>query len=158
MNQAPVLSPSGPFLRNIHHGQIQHFQQTVIGRKYRFCLGHLAQLAVKALNGVGGVDQSSYLLRVFEICAQIGLIGPPGLGNFRVFLVPVHSKGVQGSQGSLLIHGSIDRLQVLVGHILAGIAQLVDDAVLNFDLWEGGVDGIQKNHGVDGFQGALLPA
>ena len=26
VDQAPVLLPSSPFFRNIHHGQIQHFQ------------------------------------------------------------------------------------------------------------------------------------
>ena len=46
MNYAPVLPPSGPLLRNIHHGQIQHLQQTVIRREYRFCLGHFPKLPV----------------------------------------------------------------------------------------------------------------
>lgn len=43
VDQAPVLPPSGPFFRNIHHGQIQHFQQTVIGGKDGLGLGHLTQ-------------------------------------------------------------------------------------------------------------------
>ena len=63
MDQAPVLSPPAPLFRTIHHGQIQHFQQAVIGRKDGFGLvGNLAELAIKALNGVGGVDESAYLL------------------------------------------------------------------------------------------------
>ena len=49
VDQAPVLSPSGPLFRNIHHGQVQHFQQAVIGGKDGFSLGHLAQLTVEAL-------------------------------------------------------------------------------------------------------------
>ncbi len=131
VDQAPVLTPSAPFFRNIHHSQIQHFQQTTISRKHRFGLGHLTQLAVKPLNGLGGVDQSAHLLGVLEIGAEIGLIGLPGLGDFWVFLVPARPKGVQSIQGCLLAHGGIDRLQighkglqVLVGHILAGITQL----------------------------------
>jgi len=36
-------------------------------------------------------------------------------------------------------------LQVLVGHILAGIAQLVDNAVLNFGLWKDGAEGCVKS-------------
>ena len=40
MDHTPVLPPAGPFLRNVHHGQIQHFQQAVIRRKDRFCLGY----------------------------------------------------------------------------------------------------------------------
>lgn len=62
VDQAPVLPPSSPLFRNIHHGQIQHFQQAVIGGKDGLGLGHLAQLAVETLNGVGGVDQPAHLL------------------------------------------------------------------------------------------------
>ena len=62
MDHAPVLPPAGPLFGNIHHGQIQHFQQAVISRKYGFGLGHLAQLAVEALNGIGGIDQPPDLL------------------------------------------------------------------------------------------------
>ena len=58
VDQAPVLPPSGPLFRNIHHGQIQHFQQAVIGGKDGLGLGHLAELAVEALNGIGGIDWS----------------------------------------------------------------------------------------------------
>ena len=53
VDDTPVLPPSGPLFRNIYHSQIQHFQQTVIGGKDGFGLGHLAQLAVETLNGVG---------------------------------------------------------------------------------------------------------
>lgn len=28
---APILAASGPFLGDVHHGQIEHFKQTVIG-------------------------------------------------------------------------------------------------------------------------------
>ena len=89
MNDAPVLPPSSPFFRNIHRSQIQHFQQTIISRKYRFGFGDLAQLAVKTLDGVGGIDQSAHLLGVLEIGAEIGPVSPPGLGDFRIFLVPI---------------------------------------------------------------------
>ena len=91
------MPPSGSLFRNVHHGQVQHFQQAVIGGKDRLGLGHLAQLAIKPLNGIGGVDQPVHLLRIFEIGAEIGPIVPSGLGDFRVFLVPALPKGVQGS-------------------------------------------------------------
>ena len=152
MNHAPILASARPFLGNLRHGQVQHFQQAVIGRKHQFGLGHVPQLAVKALNGIGGVDQPAHLLGILEVGAEIGPVGPPGLGDFRVFLVPALLKSVQGIQGGLLIYGCIDRLQighkglqVLVGHILAGITQLVDDAVLDFGLRKGGVDGRIKS-------------
>ena len=86
MDQAPILPSPSPLFRNIHHGQIEHFQQAIIGRKHRFGLGNLTQLAVKALNCVGGIDQSSYGIRILEIRTQICPVVPPGLRNFRVFL------------------------------------------------------------------------
>ena len=88
VDHAPVLPPTSPLFGNIYHGQIQHFQQAVIGWKDRFGLGHLAQLAVKAFNGVGGIDQPPYLLGILEVGTQIGPVIPPRLGNFGVFLVP----------------------------------------------------------------------
>ncbi len=86
VDQAPVLPPSSPFFCDIHHDQIQHFQETVIGREHGISLGDLAQLAVEALNGVGGVDRPAHLLWVLEIGAQVGPVGPPELGDFRGFL------------------------------------------------------------------------
>lgn len=59
MDDTPVLPPPSPLFRNVYHGQIQHFPQAVIGGKDRFSLGHLAELAVKALNGVGGAKPIS---------------------------------------------------------------------------------------------------
>ena len=176
VDQAPVLPPSSPLFRNVHHSQIQHFQQAVIGGKDGLGLGHLAQLAVETLNGIGGVDQlghlaqlavetlngiggvdqPAHLLGVLEIGAEIGPVGPPGLGDFRVFLVPALPKGVQSIQCCLLIHGGIDclqighkGLQILVGHILAGIAQSVDDAVLDLSLVEASMDRCAQPRQID---------
>ena len=143
VDHAPVLPPTDSLFGNIHHGQIQHFQQAVVGGEYRFGLGYLAQLAVEAFNVIGSIDQPSDLLGILEVGAQIGLVVPPGLGDFGVFLVPVLPKDVQGIQSGLFVYGGIDCLQishqglkVLVGHILAGITQLVNDTVLYFSLRE----------------------
>lgn len=73
MNLAPVLPPFCPLSGNIHHSQIKHFQQTVIGRKHRFCLGNLAKLTVKSLDGIGCVDQPANLLVEFEVGTQMGV-------------------------------------------------------------------------------------
>ena len=40
MDLSPVLPVTGLFFRDIHGCQIQHFQETVIGRKYRLAFGH----------------------------------------------------------------------------------------------------------------------
>ena len=77
MNHTPVLAAACPLFRDVHHGQIQHFQQAVICGEHGFGLGHLTKLAVKSLNGVGGVDQAADLLGIFEIGAEICPIIPP---------------------------------------------------------------------------------
>ena len=56
MDLPPILSVSGPFFRDIHHGQIQHFQETLIGREYRLRFRDLPQLPVKSLDGIRGID------------------------------------------------------------------------------------------------------
>lgn len=43
-----------------------------------------AQLAIKTLNGVGGVDPIPYFLGVLQIAAEIGPIVSPGLRDFGV--------------------------------------------------------------------------
>ena len=58
VDDAPILAPACPFPGNVHHGQVQHFQQTVVRGKNGLGFGHLSQLAVKDLNGVGGIDYS----------------------------------------------------------------------------------------------------
>ena len=72
---------------------------------------------------------------VFEIRAEVAPVVPPRLGDFRIFPVLALRKGVQGIHGDLLVYCRIDRLQVgheglqvFVGYIFAGIAQLVDNA------------------------------
>lgn len=65
VDHAPVLPSASPFLRDIHHGQIEHFQQAVIRGKHGFCLGHFPELAVEALDGVGRIDQAANLLGVY---------------------------------------------------------------------------------------------
>ena len=69
MDHAPVLAPSGPFSCNVHHGQIQHLQQAVVGGKNGLGFRHLPKLAVEALNGVGGVNQPADLLGELEVGA-----------------------------------------------------------------------------------------
>lgn len=52
---------------DIHRCQIQHFQQIIIRRKYGLGFCRLSQLAIKSLNGIGGINQASYCFRRFEI-------------------------------------------------------------------------------------------
>ena len=70
MDLSPVLPVTGPFFRDIHGCQIQHFQKAVIRRKNRFAFGHFPELTVEAFNGICGVNQASYCLWIFEISGQ----------------------------------------------------------------------------------------
>ena len=56
VDNTPITPFPRPLLGDVHHRQIQHFQQAVIGRKDGLCLGYLAQLAIKTLNRISGVD------------------------------------------------------------------------------------------------------
>ena len=42
MYHTPILPSAGPFFCNVHHGKIEHFEQTVVGRKHRFRFCDLA--------------------------------------------------------------------------------------------------------------------
>ena len=101
MNDAPILSPSGPFLRNVHHGEIQHFQQAVIRRKNGFGFGDLAKLAIEPFDGIGRIDQPANFLREFEICAQVW--------DLSLILCKLQKAGVKtkvgrgGGQGTLFV-------------------------------------------------------
>ena len=112
---------TGPFLCNIHHGQMQHFQQAAIRREDRLCLGRFPQLSVKSFDCVGRIDQTAHLLRVLEIGAQVGSILPPGPSDLGVFSVPAFRKSVQCSNlidsGVGCLQVCHERLYVLVGHI-----------------------------------------
>lgn len=79
VDTAPILTASCPFFSDVLHSQIQHFEKAVIGRKYGLCLSHFLQLAVKALYGVGGIDQLTKLWWKLEIGAEICPVIVPGL-------------------------------------------------------------------------------
>ena len=88
MDLSPVLPVSGPFFRDIHGCQIQHFQKAVIRRKYRLAFSHFPELAVESFNGICGINQPSYCLRIFEISGQGCSVIIPGFIDFRVLGIP----------------------------------------------------------------------
>ena len=45
-DDAPVLAPPSPFLGDVHHSQVQHFQQTVIEGGNGLGLGHLSHCSI----------------------------------------------------------------------------------------------------------------
>lgn len=86
VDYAPVLPSAGLFFGDIHHGQVQHFQEVVVRGEHGFRLGHLTELAVDALYGIGRIDQPPHLLRILELGTQVGPVLPPGLRYLAVFL------------------------------------------------------------------------
>ena len=81
VDHAPIHAPARPFLRNIHHRQIQHFQKAVVCREYRFRFGHLSELAVEAFDGIRGINQSADGVGKLEIRAQICRVYPKNCVN-----------------------------------------------------------------------------
>ena len=111
VDHAPILASARPFSGNVYHGKVEYFEQAVISWENGLGFGHFPQLAVKALNGVDGIDQQTYLLWVLEISAQMGPVVLPGTGNLGVFLVPMFRKNLQRVQGGSLIHRHVYRLK-----------------------------------------------
>ena len=148
MDVAPVLPPTRPLFCNIHHRQIQHFQQTVICRENALGFCDLPQLPIKAFNRVRGIDQTADFLRIFEVGAEVSPVFPPRLCNLGIFIVPVLRESLQSVQSSLFVHCCIhgfqighESLQVFVRNVFAGIPQLVNHAVLNLRFREHRMDG-----------------
>lgn len=148
MDSAPVLPPTRPLFCNIHHRQIQHFQQTVVCRENALGFCDLPQLPVKAFDHVRGIDQTADFLRIFEVGAEVGPVFPPRPCDLGIFIIPVLREGLQSVQSSLLVHCCIhgfqighESLQVFVGNVFAGIPQLVNNAVLNLRFREHCMDG-----------------
>lgn len=59
MDPSSVLPVTGPFFRDVHGCQIQHFQKAVIRRKYSFAFGHFPELAVESFNGICGIKRET---------------------------------------------------------------------------------------------------
>ena len=104
MDAAPVLPPTCPLFRNIHHRQIQHFQQTVVCLENALGFCDLPQLPIKAFDRVRGIDQTADFLRIFEVGAEVGPVFPPRLCDLGIFIVPVLRESLQSVQSSLLVH------------------------------------------------------
>ena len=92
MNLTLVPASAGPFSCNVYLSQVEHFKQAVIVREYRPVFWDLPQLPVKILNGISGVDQRSYRLRILKIGWKFRPMSLPWSWNFRIFWVPFGRK------------------------------------------------------------------
>ena len=92
MDNAPILAAACPFLRYVHHGKVEDFQQTVICWEYGLGVRHLAELVVEALYGVGGVDKSSEFRWGFEIGTEIDKFCHAGAGKSWKISCPTYRR------------------------------------------------------------------
>lgn len=95
MDAAPILSVTCPLFRNIHHRQIQHFQQTVVCQENALGFCDLPQLPIKTFNRVRGIDQTADFLRIFEVGTEVGPVFPPRLCDLGIFVVSVLRESLQ---------------------------------------------------------------
>ena len=137
------MPATGPLLGDVHGCKVKHLKQAVITGEYRFAFGNLPKLAIEAFDGVGGINELPYLARILEIGRELRPAVSPGFRDFRVFLVPFFSKGVQLIKGRLFIYGSVDlfqishqRFDILVGDEFCTVPDLMDNAPLDFCLGE----------------------
>lgn len=110
MNLAPILPTARPLFRDVRHSQIQHLKQAVIRGEHGLGFRDLSKLTVESLNRICGVNQPPELLRELEIGTEIRPVGPPGLRNLGVLLIPMLRKNVQSVQRSGLVYCTIDGL------------------------------------------------
>jgi len=104
---------------------------------------------VHSFNGVGRVDGRANVIRVFEVSRQRRPLAAPGLDDHGVLVAPLGFQVVQCGFSSVECSGAINTLKVghegfLVfrSHILHGVADLVDDAVLNLRVGVHAFDGL----------------
>ena len=89
MDAALILPPTRPLFRNIHHRQIQHFQQTVICREDALGFCDFPQLPIKAFDRVRGIDQTAdFLIRRFTQLLGWSQLHRDGRALLRAFLHP----------------------------------------------------------------------
>lgn len=141
-----------PLFCDVHYGQVQYFQQGIIGRKNRLGFGHFPQMSVEIFDGIDGVNQRPDLQRILEIGGEIRPVDSPGLGDLGILEAPLFLKLVKFVQDGRLVHSAINPLQI--GHQVLGvlvadkpgrIAYLVDDALLYLCLRVDGLYGVHKS-------------
>ena len=74
----PVPAPSDPLFYDIHHGQIQQFEQGRTCREDRPILCYFPQQVVKVLYGIGGINQLSDLAQILKVCGKLRPVIPLG--------------------------------------------------------------------------------
>lgn len=151
MDLPSILPVASPFFGNIHHGQIQHFHQTLIRREYRLGFRCLPQLPVKSLDGIRDIDQTANHFWILEIRWKILPVILLWFCDFRIFSAPFFVKATKFSQSDCFRWSCIytfqiirQQLEFLLGNKLCCISDLMNDTMLDLCTWENSFDCLRK--------------
>lgn len=86
--QIPVLHRHRPFRAGVLDAGVEQLEQAVFVREGALGFGQLPELSMHRLDDVGGVDDSSDVVRVAEEHRQVVPLPAPGLQHDRVLLAP----------------------------------------------------------------------
>ena len=87
-NHIPISTPGRPVFDNFPAGQVEHFAQGIIAGKAGLVFGDLAELAVQALDDIGGVYDFPNFGGICEKGAQNIPIVLPAFDTRRVLFPP----------------------------------------------------------------------
>lgn len=140
-----------PLFFDIHQGQVNGLLSSHIIGKLHLGFDVLPDLPVHIFNGIGGIDDFSDLHRKIKIAGQVLPVSFPGQDSVFVFLLPFSCKACKGVLSGVFIGSGIylfeigtEGLPVLPDHVLAAIADLVDNAQLGDGLGKDALNGVRK--------------
>src|ERR1700730_5525013 len=106
---------------------------------------------MEALDDIGGVHDPADVLVILEVVGEPRPVPAPRFNDFGIPGSPVSLQLIQASfslfpGGSLIYSLQIlhEGFGVLVGKIFMRVADLMDNAKLNFSLWINRFDGLRK--------------
>lgn len=77
-----------PLLASVVDTHVQKLEEALIVWEAVFGLGQFSELAMHSLNGFGGLNDATYVVRIFELGWQVLPSCAPGLDHNRVFFSP----------------------------------------------------------------------
>ena len=141
-----------PFLGCLGDGQVNDLGCRLFAGKNLSVSNHLANHAVDAFDGIGGVDRFADLRRILEHRGDVFPVSVPALRNHRISVVPGISEFGQGRFSGLQGRRLVDRFQVtrdclavLETDKVQCISHQMDDAQLNLGLRENTFNGFRES-------------
>ena len=104
-----------------------------------------------SLHSIGRIDRLLHVIRILEVGRQSGPFTAPGPNHHRVFVAPFGFQFIQGDlcgvEGGSLVNAfqvAHEGFLIFGRNVLHGVADLVDDAVLNLGVGVDGFDGLRE--------------